>query len=170
MLRVTVDTNAIYPDPIERIRKAVGSLDVEIKTTTVTHREHSGASSVVLSPPIAETAVWDESHWDSGAVFGDDDAPAGLEAILDVIGNGSFPKPGLRDSLTPGQSHQLRDAMILQAHAREGRDILVSDDVKGFIGKDSENRRKLEAICGTRIMTVDEFCEYAEQQRGEGVS
>jgi hypothetical protein len=97
-------------------------------------------------------------------------SPSRFEAILDVIGIRSFPKPGLRDSKTPGQKRQLRDAMILEAHAREGRDILVSDDVKGFIGKDGENRRKLEAICRTRIMTVDEFCEYAERQRREDVS
>jgi hypothetical protein len=160
--------------------------------TTVTQREHDKASLVIRFTPFAETAVYDESVYDSGAVYagdevihetwvlgesplgsavlGDDDAPKRLEAILGVIGSGSFPKPGPRDSLNSGQRHQLRDAMILEAHAREGRDILVSDDVRGFIGKTGEKRPKLEAICRTRIMTTDEFCDCAERQRREDVS
>jgi hypothetical protein len=168
MLRVTVDTTAIYGDRIERIRRAVEGLNCDIRATTVTYREHDKASLVIRFTPIAETGVYDESVYGS-AVLGGDDA-ARFEAILDVIGNRSFPKLGLRDSMTPGQKHQLRDAMILEAHAREGREILVTEDVKGFIGKDGKNRRKLEAICRTRIMTTDEFCDYAERQRREDVS
>jgi hypothetical protein len=72
-------------------------------------------------------------------------------------------KQGQRDDLSTGERRQLRDAMILQAHARDGRDILVCDDVKAF-GREGDDRgRKLEALCGTRIMTVDEFCGYAKQ-------
>jgi hypothetical protein len=47
--------------------------------------------------------------------------------------------------------------MILEAHTRDGRDVLVSNDRRAFIGKDGANRRQLEALCRTRIMTVDEF-------------
>ena len=55
--------------------------------------------------------------------------------------------------------------MILEAHSREGRDILVSNDVKAF-GREGDHRRKsLEALCRTRIMTVDEFCDYADSLR-----
>jgi hypothetical protein len=72
-------------------------------------------------------------------------------------------KQGQRDDPSTGERRQLRDAMILQAHARDGRDILVSDDVKAFGREGDDRRRKLEALCGTRIMTVDEFCGYAKQ-------
>lgn len=48
--------------------------------------------------------------------------------------------------------------MILEAHARDGRDVLVTDDLKGFIGPEGEKRQRLERLCSTRIMTVDEFC------------
>lgn len=187
VLRITVDTNVLDSDKIERIRKAVEGLDVEIKTTTVTLREDRRiAPARPSSEPIVETSVYDESRYDSGAIYaggvthetwvlgesplgsavlGDDDVPSRFEAILRIIGSASFPKPGLRDGITPGQKRQLRDAMILEAHTREGRDILVSDDRKGFIGKDGESRRKLEALCQTRIMTVDEFCELASTLR-----
>ena len=89
-----------------------------------------------------------------------DDGPALFDAILAIVGSGSFP-PGQRENLTVGQRRQLRDAMILEAHAREGRDVLVTDDVRGFVGKDGEKRRKLEALCQTRVMTVYEFCTEA---------
>ena len=51
--------------------------------------------------------------------------------------------------------------MILAAHVRDGRDILVSDDRRAFVGRDGENRRRLESELATRIMTVDEFCDFA---------
>lgn len=179
MLRVTVDSNVLLGH-MTRLRDAAAGLDVEILTTTVTVREHGGALPSV-NPVVAESAVYGESFYDSGAVYGDaapvvyetavlgewrlgmavlgdDDAPSRFEAILAVIGNGSFPKPGDRDSLTDGQRRQLRDAMILDAHSRDKRDVLVSDDHKAFIGPDGVKRARLEALCGTKIMTVDEFC------------
>ena len=73
MLRVTVDTTAIYGDRIERIRKAVEGLNCDIRATTVTHREHDKASLVIRFTPIAETAVYDESVYDSGAVYAGDE-------------------------------------------------------------------------------------------------
>ncbi len=96
------------------------------------------------------------------AALGSDESTSRFEAILTVISNGSFPKPGRRGgSLSGGERRQLRDAMILEAHARESRDVLVSNDAKGFIGNDGSKRAKLEALCRTQIMTVDEFCAYA---------
>lgn len=190
MLRITVDTNVLDADKIARIREAVDGLDVEIKTTSVTLREdrRTAPSAPPSSEPVAETGVYDESLYDSGAIYGggvihetwvlgesplgsavlgDDDGAVRFEAILHVIGTASFPKLGLRDAMTPGQKRQLRDAMILDAHARERRDVLVSDDRKGFIGKDGESRRKLEALCETRIMTVDEFCVFVSTLRSD---
>ena len=55
--------------------------------------------------------------------------------------------------------------MILEAHVRDGRDILVSDDRRAFVGHDGANRCKLESALATRIMTVDEFCEFASTLR-----
>jgi hypothetical protein len=90
--------------------------------------------------------VLDESRLGMAAL-GDDDSPFRFEVALAVMSNGSFPRPGNRDNLSPGQKRQLRDAMILEAHAREGRDVLVSNH-RDFIGKDGAVRRKLEALCG----------------------
>lgn len=178
MLRVTVDTNVLEGD-MRRIRDAVKGLDVEIALTTVTLRER-GTTKPPEQSVVAETGVWNESRWGEFvwgpsppvfetltlgesrlgmAALGSAESSQRFEAILAVTGNGSFPKPGERDELSEGERRQLRDAMILEPHAREARDILVSNDRRAFIGKDGEKRRRLEAICATRIMTVDEFCD-----------
>jgi len=175
---MTVDTNVLEGD-MERIRRACGGRDVEVAPTSVTLRER-GMTSPAENSVVPETGVWSESQWGQFvwgpsppvfeslvldesrlgmAVLGGDDSPSRFEAILAIIGDGSFPKPGRRDTLTKGQRRQFRDAMIFEAHAREGRDVLVSNDRKAFIGQDGEKRRRLEAICGTRIVTVDEFCD-----------
>jgi hypothetical protein len=176
VLRVTVDTNV--RDHMERIRKAAAGLDVEIAPTTVTYREHG----ITRAPgdAVKETMVWNESPWDQSvwgpsppvyetavigewrigmAVIGSEEGRSRFEAILAAISNGSFPKPGARDSLTKNQRRQLRDAMILEAHTRDGRDVLVSNDEKAFIGPEDERRIRLEALCRTKILKVDEFCE-----------
>ena len=87
-----------------------------------------------------------------------------IERIVDTIGNGSFPRAGQRKNLTDPQRDQLRDAIVLEAHHREGRDVLITLDVKGFIlhGR----RESLERLCGTRIATVDEFCENPSARWG----
>lgn len=184
MFRVTVDTN-ILERTLHRMREAVEGFDVEIRRTTVSvredglppHPENDGVVPEVMvwretrwgegvwgpgltidEPAVRESFVWDETaSLDEAVLFGDD-ALSMFEAILAVIGDGSFPPPGKRDNLTKGERRQLRDAMILEAHAREGRDVLVSDDRKAFIGKVGAKRAKLEALYRTRIMTVDEFC------------
>lgn len=177
MVRVTVDSNVLRGD-LERIRQASDGVDVEIVPTTVTLREH-GALDDPRAELLPETGVYDESLYDSGAVYGGspvyesltlgesrlgmavlagDDSPPRLEAILAIVSDGSFPKPGQRANLTHGERRQLRDAMILEAHAREGRDVFVTNDRRGFVGKDGEKRRRLEDLCRTRIRTVEEFC------------
>lgn len=140
----------------------------------------------VYADAIPETGVWNESHWGEFiwgpspavaetwvlgesplgmAALGSDESPSRFEAILETIGTGSFPKPGDRENLGDAERRQLRDAMILEAHARERRDILVSNDVKAFGKPGSEKRRHLEALCQTKIMTVDEFREYLDDFR-----
>lgn len=181
MLRVTVDST-VLDRHMARLRAAVHGLGVEILPTTVTIREHK---KILPSPDpvVAESGVYDESPYDSGAVYGEsppavyetavlgewqlgmavlgsDELLTRYESILRVIGNGSFPPPGKRENLSDGEKHQQRDAMILEAHTRDGRDVLVSDDEKAFIGKDGTKRPKLEALCATRIMTVGEFCQW----------
>jgi hypothetical protein len=56
--------------------------------------------------------------------------------------------------------------MILCAHIRSGRHILVSRDRRGFV---NEGRREaIEAELGTRAMTVEEFEVYLAEREGRG--
>lgn len=167
-------------------------LDVELAFTTVTDRETEG-TPFATSGTVPEVGVYDESRYDSGAVYADsipetgvwgesrwgsfvwassvpellhidetplevgvlaDDTPPTTFDILEVVGNGSYPRGC--ETLTGGQRRQLRDAIALQAHTRVSRDVFVSDDVKAFV-RDGR-RERLEALCRTRILTVDEFC------------
>ena len=176
-VRITVDTNVLSRD-LERIQVACEGLPVEIKHTTVTSRERK--TLVTDSVAIAETGVHDESLYDSGAVYADepvketalvgetrvdegvvggDDSQSRFETVLSIISSGSFPAAGRRELLTEGQRRQLRDAMIFEAHARDGRDVFISNDCTAFVGPDGGKRLKLETLFGTRIFTVDEFCE-----------
>lgn len=174
MFRVTLDTNTI--DRRGQLDAACAGLNVELAYTTVTDRETEGTSRATFGGSVTETGVHDESRYDSGAVYaadpvhessalgewrlgeaglGGDESQPMLEKILRVIGGGSF--PSRRDALTRGERRQLRDAMILEAHHRDRRDVLVSEDAKAFI---NDGRRELlETLCVTRIMRVDEFCE-----------
>lgn len=178
MITVTLDTNAVDEQTRTRIERACRGRAVEIAHTTVTDRELEGSAVVTAPAALQETMAWGESRWGQSvwgggrvretlvldesrldeAVLGGEDAPARFEAILDIISNGSFPRAGKRDSLPRGQRKQLRDAMILEAHARDGRDVLVSNDERAFI-RDGR-RGRLEALCSTRIMTVEEFLAF----------
>ena len=114
---------------------------------------------------ITESVVWGESRW-GGAVWGSSESSDRLEAILRIISNGSFPRKGGRADLSRVQRRQLRDAMILEAHVRSGRDIFITNDETGFV---NHGRREiLETQCGTRIMTAKEF--GSEYGRGSGRS
>lgn len=177
-MRVTLDTSAVNPEELSRIEAACRGRDVEIVHTTVTDREQEGTGVPVSPAALMETAVWDESRWDRSlwggetipetlvlgesrlgeAALGSDDAPVLLEAILGIInGNRLFPPPGERNSLTRKQRGRLRDAMILEAHTRERRDVFVTNDTKDYIRHG--RRERLEALCSTRIYTVEEFTE-----------
>lgn len=181
VLRVTVDTNILSRD-MQRLAGAAEGLEVQVAPTTVTLRER-GASAPPDEGVVRETLVWNESQWGASvwgpsapvmetlvlgesrlgmAALGSDEAQTRFEAILAVISDGSFPKRGDRETLTTGARRQLRDAMILEAHTRDRRDVLVSEDRKAFIGRDGAKRQKLEALCQTKIRTVDEFCREVE--------
>jgi hypothetical protein len=161
---VTVDTNVFSEAKMARMSRAADGLDIDLVPTTVSLRERP----LEASDPrwiVRETAVWNEARWGE-AVWGGPisetlgESDSRFEAILLIISNGSFPKPGQRDDLSKGERRQLRDALILEAHARENRDVLVSDDARAFIH--DGRRERLEQLCKTRVMTVEEFCEHAQ--------
>lgn len=176
MITVTLDTNMLDEATLSALYSAAAAkgVGIDVRTVTVNRRERGGSAGI---PEIAEPFVWDESSWDEGA-WGDDrtvrellvldETPLGsgvlagvadvtrLEAILKVISNGSFPPAGQRgDTLTSPQRRQFRDAMSLEAHAREGRDVFVTGDLRGFINHG--RRDALERLCSTRIVAVDEI-------------
>ena len=160
-MKITLDTNVFPADDL--IRAAAQGF--EFATVSVSAREVAGTSIAVslhFASTIAETAVFDESSWDE-CVWAGDEEP--LERLLLIIGGGSFPKQGSRNSLTKGQRNQLRDAMVLAAHLREGRDIFVTDDAKGFI---FHGRREiLEREFATRVMTQSEFRSHLMSPKNE---
>ena len=104
-----------------------------------------------------ESGVWDDSACDK-AGFGCEGESEELEAILKIISNGSFPKPGARDNLTAPERTQLRDAMIFCAHVRAHRDIFVTNDTTAFIKHGRKSR--FEIRYATRLMTRAEFEQY----------
>ena len=154
MKRVTIDTNVLPADDLIELAKSRG-WDVAI--ASVTERELGHGDTRLQEEGLGkvfEIAVVGESRLGSCVLAGDNNF---MEALIQIISNGSFPKSGSRGQLTDGQRRQLRDAMILEAHAREGRDIFVTNDRKGFI--DDGRREKLQSLLKTRILTREEFLE-----------
>jgi len=177
LLLVTLDTNQIDEVSVADIR-AVIDVPYQLAVVSVTKRE-GGTFVVALLDSLEqfpETGVWGESCWDEAVwggsvaetlVLGESPLPAvlggahvDLEDLLRVISNGSFPPLGKRDVLTGGQRNQLRDAMILQAHSRDRRHVLISNDDKAF--RKNGRRERLEALCQTRIMNRAEFNSFAQ--------
>jgi hypothetical protein len=147
MQTVTFDSTAKPNDPL--VLKAVdGGWDVAFASVSV--READGTNFDVSLVP--ELGVWDESSWDDSR-WADESSSDRLESILAVVSNSSFPKN--RRQLTKGQSHQLRDAMILEAHVAAQREVFVTNDFRAFIKQG--RREKLEALLQTRILTSSEF-------------
>lgn len=158
MIRVTLDTGIL---PADDLFEAAAGRPIFFAAVSVTGRETRGTSFDVQLTPLGnvpETGVFGESEWGS-AVFADAEAATvGLEDLIQVISSGSFPPPSDRDHLTESQRHQLRDAMILEAHAREGRDIFVSDDRRAFINHG--RRARLATLTRSDIMSREEFSAW----------
>jgi hypothetical protein len=156
-MKVTLDTGVLDASGVKRVEEAAGGLPIEFSHTTVSERESENYSGFLIPSPstrILETAVFGEARFGS-AVFGSEDSEKLLRAILKVIASGNKPKPS-----------QLRDALILLDHVRDGHDILVTTDVKAFIAKkDGFKRKELQELCQTQIMTIDEFCDYCDKLR-----
>lgn len=153
-MKVTVDTNVL---PIEDLRALLEPKGFEFLSVTVTDREleHTSLQNSTQGLGHApETAVWDESRWDE-AVWDDGSGQDLLEKALDIVGDGSFPKRNLRAVLSKGQRHQLRDAIIAVTHLREGNDVLLTGDLKGFVN--GGRRERFRDEMGIEVMTPDEF-------------
>lgn len=179
MIKITFDTNVL---PIEDLDSLVKDKLVELSVVSVTSRElekHSLAVELKKLNEITETAVWDESRWGQAkwgsviyetaivgesrigeSLVGSDKEIDVFEKLLEIISSSSFPKPGKRGNLSSGERRQLRDAMILTTHIRDGRNIFVTEDVKGFIGRNNEIKKKIESLFKTRVMRKQEFLVY----------
>ncbi|MBU2592584.1 hypothetical protein KKD61_03955 [Patescibacteria group bacterium] len=179
MVKITFDTNVL---PIEDLNSLVKDKPIKLSVVSVTSRElekHSLAVELKKLNKITETAVWDESKWGQAkwgpviyetavvgesrvgeSVVGSNKDVDVFEKLLEIISSGSFPKSGKRNDLSKGERRQLRDAMILTAHIREKRDIFVTEDIKGFIGRNSEIKKKIENLFKTKIMRKKEFIKY----------
>jgi hypothetical protein len=130
MKTITLDTNvADRQDVIDAAQRR----SLEVAVVSVTDREvklstyRPGVSARVL-----ESAVLGESAL-GRMVRGSDGETARFERVLQIISQEGFPNSRGRDRLTPPQRRQLRDALILMAHVRVRRDILVSNDERAYI-------------------------------------
>jgi hypothetical protein len=159
---VTFDSTVNADETIVLKAKGAGW---HVAFTSVSVREAHGSKfevSLKARERVPELGVFDESSWDE-ARWADESSSERLERILAIVSNGSFPKR--RAQLTKGQSHQLRDAMILEAHSAARRDVFVTADAKAFIS--NGRREKLEALLRTRILSPVEFeLELAPQTSG----
>jgi hypothetical protein len=161
-MKITLDANMLDSDKSELIEKAQ-RLNLSVAVTSVTERERQRPDLVGKIEIISEVLVTDEGPLNVGALASENDDKT-CEDLLKTISNGSFPKKGNRNSLTNGERKQLRDAIAFTSHVRDGRDIFVTDDRKGFI--DDGRREYLEATYHTKVMTSSEFRNYlAEIER-----
>jgi hypothetical protein len=161
---VTIDTNILSRDLSESIKAAAEELGFKVAATSVTYRETENGYDFDdrLEPfdKIVETAYWDESRWDE-SLWSSTTQESASERILQIITDNSFPPKKMRQNLSDGYKRQLRDAMIFNAHIRERRDIFVTNNTRDFI-KDGR-REKLEKEFNTKIMTSEEFLEFAKR-------
>lgn len=167
MIRVTADTDVIVEHKRGRIDLAKLSLlhSLDIAAVSVSERElRYKIEKIINLRVLSETTVWNETPWGMGkwGAHSDDEI---FEKILSIISNGGFPKSGHRSCLSKGQTHMVRDAMILAAHIREKRDIFLSNDRRAFVGKGNDDKRcNLEKVFGIRVMTLKEFIEHFPQK------
>ena len=150
---VTLDTGAVEPHVVAH----AALLGYEVQVVTVTAREVEGTTFEVGlrgMRKVPELAHWGESRWDQ-AIWGGPNTKGVVETALDIIASGSFPTN--RAALTVGQKHQLRDAMILEAHVRSGADLFVTGDARAYVGHG--RREALEERLAVRILLVHEFLD-----------
>jgi hypothetical protein len=153
----TLDTNVF---PAEALVQRAGRLGIEAAVITVSRREVEGSTleeEVSALESIAETGVFGESRYGE-AVYGAQSDAECIERALELLSNRAFPGIGNRETMTNGQRRQLRDAMILCAHVRSKRDVLVSNDRKAFV--DNGRREAIAAMFCTSVMTVAEFEQH----------
>lgn len=167
MKTVTLDTNTVDDARVVEAARLAGFAVVQ---TTVTDRELESSGVQTALPEggrLYEPFVLGESRL-GFAVLGSGSVAATFERLLRVISNGSFPARDRRSNLSSGERRQLRDAMILSAHIREGRQIFVTNDAKGFI--QGGCRESLQREFGIQVMTADEFLKLCQSDsRGEHV-
>jgi predicted nucleic acid-binding protein len=160
MIKITFDTN-IFPD--DEIMNSCIAKGIDVAVITVTERELEGTNLEKYLKNITiinEVAIFDESRWGK-AVWGSEETKKVMDDILSIISNKSFPTD--RSSLSQGQLRQLRDAMILEAHIRNHRDILVTNDERAFIRNNKRN--DIEEKYQTKIMTLLEFSEHLHNSK-----
>lgn len=154
MKKITLDTNVL---PGRDVLECASRAGMDVAVVTVTEREVEGTPFVVhlrSLQAINETGVYGEARYGS-AVYASQAPARSLDEILRIVSNGSFPSS--RANLSDGQRRQLRDALILEAHVRDSRDVFVTNDERAFI-RDGR-RQELEARFNTRILTRAEFVE-----------
>jgi len=152
MKKITIDTSVIPAEEIMTICKNKG---YEYTCISVTNRELEGTSfeeKLTDIPSAHEYGVYGEARYGSARYHSEESSNV-LEEILSIISNGSFPKN--RDDLSQGYLHMLRDAIILQTHITDKRDIFITNDRRAFVK--NELRKKLEDQFNIEILTKEEF-------------
>ena len=148
---VTLDT-CVVERVVSQHAKLLG---YGVQIVSVTVREVEGTTFELLlehTRCVPELGHYGESHYGE-AVYAGPNTCEVIEVVLEIIANGSFPTT--RTALTDGQRHQLRDAMILEAHVRSGADLFVTDDKRAYINHG--RREALQERLGVRILLVQEF-------------
>ena len=152
MKKITIDTNIIPADDIINICKNRG---YEYACISVTNREIEGSSlekDMKVIPSVPEYALFGEARFGRARFHGKESSKI-LQDILSIISNGSFPQD--RRNLSQGQRRMLRDAIILQTHVTDKRDIFITNDKRAFIKNGL--RQKLENNFNIAILTREEF-------------
>ena len=123
-LRVTLDTGVLdlaYQDVKAAAQRLPTEVDFAIISVTDRERgEHESRPKDV--PTIMETFVLGESLL-GGAVLGSEAGARLYEQIRAIISSGSFNPPAGDEYIHDGERRQVRDAMALSDHVREGRDV-----------------------------------------------
>lgn len=166
-LLITLDTGVLDGRYYE-VEDAARTLPmaVEFATISVSDRERGEHETKPKNiPTIPETVVIGESSWGQ-AVLGSESGARTYEQIRAIISSGSYTPPEGDELPHDGHRHQVRDAMALSDHVREGRDVFLTTDARAFINHG--RREQLEALCSTKIMTPAEFIGWCAEQGERG--